>query len=126
MTKLNEIYKCNVCGNITEMLHTGSGSLVCCNQNMQNIEAGTSDASIEKHVPTIENNAGTYNIAVGSIAHPMTSDHHIEWIELSDGDNTIYRKNLKVGEEPKISFNYEGKNVKARTYCNLHGLWEKD
>ena len=125
MTKVGEIYKCEVCGNIVEVLHAGAGELVCCGQPMKNIVAGTTDGAAEKHVPVIEKVEGGYKVKVGSVAHPMTEAHYIEWIELiCNKCGKVQRKYLKPGEAPEAVFASDSDSVTAREYCNLHGLWE--
>jgi superoxide reductase len=116
-----EIYKCEVCGNIVEMVHGGKGELVCCNQPMKLFRENTVDASKEKHVPVIEETGDTLKVKVGSASHPMEEKHYIEWIEVLDGENTC-RRFLKPGEAPEAEFCRRGSV--ARAYCNLHGLWK--
>lgn len=123
MTKLNEIYRCNVCGNITEVIHAGIGELVCCNQPMELLKEKTEDVGIEKHLPVIEKTENGIRIKVGSVPHPMEENHYIEWIEvLSNG--RIYRKFLKPGDAPEAEFPVKDSNAKAREFCNVHGLWK--
>lgn len=125
MTKVGEIYKCEVCGNIVEVLHAGAGELVCCGQPMKNMVAGTTDGAAEKHVPVIEKVEGGYKVKVGSVAHPMTEAHYIEWIELiCNKCGKVQRKYLKPGEAPEAVFASDSDSITAREYCNLHGLWE--
>lgn len=125
MTKVGKIYKCEVCGNIVEVLHAGAGELVCCGQPMKNMVAGTTDGAAEKHVPVIEKVEGGYKVKVGSVAHPMTEAHYIEWIELiCNKCGKVQRKYLKPGEAPEAVFASDSDSVTAREYCNLHGLWE--
>ncbi len=125
MTKVGEIYKCEVCGNIVEVLHAGAGELVCCGQPMKNMVAGTTDGAAEKHVPVIEKVEGGYKVKVGSVAHPMTEAHYIEWIELiCNKCGKVQRKYLKPGDAPEAVFASDSDSVTAREYCNLHGLWE--
>jgi superoxide reductase len=124
MTQINEIYKCNICGNIVEVLHTGAGELVCCGQKMQLMKENTEDASEEKHIPEIEKTEKGFKIKIGSEEHPMIKEHYIEWIELIT-ENKIFRKNLKPGEKPEAEFETKEKEIKAREYCNIHGLWKK-
>ena len=123
MTKLNELYKCNLCGNIVEILHPGAGALVCCNERMALMVENTVDASKEKHVPVIEVGANTITVKVGSVAHPMEAAHYIEWIELI-ADGKVYRQQLQPGQAPEATFPVVAKQVTAREYCNLHGLWK--
>ncbi|MBU4316577.1 MAG: desulfoferrodoxin [Proteobacteria bacterium] len=124
MAQVNEIYKCMVCGNIVEVLHGGEGELTCCGQAMKLFVENTTDAAKEKHVPVIEKIAGGVKVSVGEVAHPMTPEHSIEWIEiLADGKS--YRQFLKPGDAPVAVFNIEASSITAREYCNLHGLWKK-
>ncbi len=123
MAQQLEIYKCNVCGNIVEVLHGGAGELVCCGQAMQLIEAGTVDAAKEKHVPVIEKTENGFKVKVGSVAHPMEEKHYIEWIELI-ADGKCYREFLKPGQTPEAEFCIQATNVTAKEYCNIHGLWK--
>ena len=122
MTQLNEVYKCNLCGNIVEILHPGAGALVCCNEKMALMVQNTVDASKEKHVPVIEIGANSITVKVGSVAHPMEAAHYIEWIELV-ADGKLYRQQLQPGQAPEATFPVIAKQVTAREYCNLHGLW---
>jgi len=123
MTQINQIYKCDICGNIVEVLHTGVGELVCCNQPMKLLTENTTDAAQEKHVPVIEKTATTVTVKVGSVLHPMETKHYIEFIELL-ADGRVYRKMLKPGDQPVATFEVSAQKVAAREYCNLHGLWK--
>ncbi|HQM35583.1 MAG TPA: desulfoferrodoxin [Candidatus Marinimicrobia bacterium] len=123
MTKRSQIYKCEICGNIVEVLHEGAGELVCCGKPMKLIVENTTDAAREKHVPVIEKIADGYKVSVGSVLHPMIDVHYIEWIEL-DADGQVFRKYLKPGDTPVAIFNVSAENVTAREYCNIHGLWK--
>lgn len=123
MTQLNQIYKCEVCGNIVEVVHTGKGQLVCCGQPMKLMVENTVDASKEKHVPVIEKSGNQVTVKVGSVAHPMEEKHYIEFIELM-ADGKVYRKFLKPGEAPEATFEVTAAQLTAREYCNLHGLWK--
>jgi len=122
MTELKQIYKCMVCGNIVEVLHAGKGKLVCCGKPMVLLEEKTEDVGHEKHVPVVEK-ADTVKVKVGSIPHPMESEHYIEWVEII-ADGKVYRQFLKPGEEPVAEFEIKADNVVARAYCNVHGLWK--
>ncbi|RKX84776.1 MAG: desulfoferrodoxin [Spirochaetes bacterium] len=123
MTKKLQIYKCEICGNIVEVLHSGKGELVCCGQPMKLFEEKTADSSTEKHVPVVKKEANGYRVTVGSTLHPMEEKHYIEWIELI-ADGTAYRQFLKPGEKPEVFFEVSAKDIKVREYCNIHGLWE--
>ena len=123
MTKKLQIYKCNVCGNIVEMLHEGAGELVCCGEPMELLDEKTADATTEKHVPVIEKIDGGYKVTVGSVPHPMEDKHYIEWIELL-ADGKAYRQFLEPGMKPEATFHVEASSVGAREHCNVHGLWK--
>ena len=123
MTEKLQIYKCEVCGNIVEMLHAGAGEMVCCGQPMKLYKENTTDAAKEKHVPVIEKTAAGIKVKVGSVAHPMEEKHYIEWIEVI-ADGKAYRKFLNPGEAPEATFELKAEKVTAREYCNLHGLWK--
>ena len=118
-----EIYKCNLCGNIVEVVHGGAGELVCCGQPMALIKENTVDAAKEKHVPVMEKTAEGILVKVGSVAHPMEEKHYIEWIELI-ADGKAYRQFLNPGEKPEALFTVKANQVTVREYCNLHGLWK--
>ena len=122
MTEKMQIYKCEVCGNIVEMIHTGKGKLVCCEQPMKLYEENSTDAAREKHVPVLEKTSNGYKVKVGSIAHPMEEEHYIEWIELTAGEYSS-RQFLKPGDSPEAVFCIDSDDVVARAYCNIHGLW---
>lgn len=117
------IYKCEVCGNIVEVLHAGIGDLTCCEQPMKLMQENTVDAAKEKHVPVIEKGAGGYLVKIGAVPHPMEEKHYIEWIELL-ADGKAYRQFLKPGDKPEAFFAVEATQVTAREYCNIHGLWK--
>jgi len=123
MAERLQIYKCEVCGNIVEVLHEGQGELVCCGEPMKLFVENTVDAAKEKHVPVVETTAEGFKVKVGSVAHPMEEKHYIEWIELI-ADGKIYRTFLKPGDEPEATFDIDAQQVTVREYCNVHGLWK--
>ena len=123
MTEKLQIYKCEVCGNIVEVLHTGAGQLVCCGKPMKLFVENTVDAAKEKHVPVIEKTSSGYKVKVGGVVHPMEEKHYIEWIELI-ADGKAYRQFLKPGDVPEATFDIQATQAIAREYCNLHGLWK--
>jgi superoxide reductase len=118
-----QVYKCNVCGNIVQLLHAGGGQLVCCGQPMELLTENTVDAAHEKHVPVIEKTGTGVKVKIGSVPHPMEEAHHIQWIELI-ADGRSYFKFLKPGDTPEAEFAIIAENISAREYCNLHGLWK--
>jgi len=123
MTEQKQIYKCEICGNIVEVLHPGVGQLVCCGVPMKLLEENTVDAATEKHVPVIEKTEKGVKVRVGSVEHPMEEKHYIEWIEVI-ADRKVYRKFLKPGDAPEAEFCIEAEGIVAREHCNLHGLWK--
>ena len=124
MTKKMEVYKCDICGNIVEMLHIGKGKLVCCGKPMKLMQEKTEDSSVEKHVPFIKKEDGKITVKVGeNTAHPMEEKHYIEWIELLV-DGKSYKQFLNPGDKPEAEFCVEGKEISAREYCSIHGLWK--
>jgi superoxide reductase len=123
MTTRFETYKCEVCGNMVEVVHASGGTLTCCNQPMTLQVENTIDAAKEKHVPVAALEGGALKVSVGSVAHPMEEKHFIEWIEVIDGDR-IFRQHLEPGGEPTAVFPIDTEEVVVREYCTLHGLWK--
>jgi superoxide reductase len=123
MTEMREVYKCVLCGNVVEVIHSGAGELVCCNQPMVLFEEKGQDQGTEKHLPVLEKVDGGVKIKVGDIPHPMAEEHYIEWIEIITGSR-IERKYLKAGDVPETFFQTEEDVIEVRSYCNLHGLWK--
>ncbi len=123
MSQLREVYKCDTCGNIVEIVHGGKGALVCCGAPMKQLKENTVDAALEKHVPVLSVNGTTATVKVGSVAHPMDPDHYIEFIELMTAAR-VYRAELSPGKAPEASFDIHGEVTGARAYCNKHGLWK--
>ncbi len=118
-----QVYRCEHCGNIVEVLHGGGAMVVCCDEPMVLQEENTVDAAQEKHVPAIEKIDGGFKVAVGEVAHPMEQKHYIEWIEIT-ADGVSYRKFLEPGDAPEAVFKIDAGSVTARAYCNLHGHWK--
>jgi len=123
MAERMQVYKCELCGNIVEVLHGGKGGLVCCGQPMKLMQEQTADSSVEKHVPVVEKTGDGIKVTVGSVPHPMEDDHHIEWVQVIAGGNA-YRIFLKPGGGPEGVFKTDVGDVQAREYCNKHGLWK--
>lgn len=123
MTERLEVYKCELCGNMVDVLHAGEGELVCCGQPMVCQKENTVDAAQEKHVPVIERIEGGVKVSVGSVAHPMEEKHYIEWVEII-ADGRSYRQFLNPGDTPEAVFKVDAGAISAREYCNLHGHWK--
>jgi len=124
MTEQLQVYKCQVCGNVVEVLDSGAGQLVCCDQPMELLDESTADTATEKHVPYIERTESGVKVRVGeNAAHPMEEKHFIQWIELLV-DGKVYREFLNPGDAPEAAFPIAGENISARELCNVHGLWK--
>lgn len=123
MTKRLQIYKCELCGNIVEVLHEGGGELICCGQPMKLQEEKTEEQGKEKHLPVIEKTDKGIRVKVGAVTHPMEENHYIEWIEVI-ADGSVYKKFLSPGDSPDADFFINPEKVEAREYCSIHGLWK--
>lgn len=123
MTKVRELYHCSICGNVVEVVNPGAPSLVCCGKPMDNLVAGSKDASLEKHVPVIERIGEGILIKVGSDPHPMEEKHFIRFIEVLTKDQVI-RAELSPNQAPEAFFDIKADDViEVREYCTVHGLW---
>ena len=122
-----KIYRCDKCGNVVAELHHGGGVLACCGQPMTLLEANTTDAAQEKHVPVVKVEGDKVTVSVGEVTHPMLEAHSILWIIL-ETEQGFQKKDLKPGQAPEAVFAVApgDKPVAAYEYCNLHGLWKKD
>ncbi len=119
------IYKCGKCGNIVQVLHGEKPPVTCCGKPMDRLVENAVDAAVEKHVPVVEKIDGGYKVIVGSVAHPMTQDHWIEWIEVASVDGSyVQRVMLTPASIPEVTFKCDADKVVALAYCNLHGLWK--
>lgn len=125
MAKQFEVYKCEKCGNVVEVLFSAGPTLECCGGPMKLMAEGTTDAAKEKHVPAIEKTANGFKVKVGAVAHPMEETHWIQWIELI-ADGRSYHKFLNPGDAPEAEFCIQANSVTAREYCNLHGHWKAE
>jgi superoxide reductase len=124
MAKKLGIYKCNLCGNIVEVMHEGQGELVCCGKPMELKQENVADGAKEKHVPVVLKTSNGYKVNVGEVDHPMTNEHYIEWIELIDENNNVLVHYLNPNDKPEATFCTDAKSVYARAYCNLHFLYK--
>jgi len=125
MTQRDQIYKCEICGNLVNVVHDADGILVCCGNEMKLLEPNTVDAAKEKHVPVIEKNSKTIKVSVGSMPHPMEAEHFIETISILT-DKRLYRAYLSPEDKPEAVFEIDGDIKTVRAYCNLHGLWKNE
>ena len=124
MAKQFEIYKCDLCGNVFEVITAGSGVTSCCGKEMKLLAENTVDASKEKHVPVVQKTPDGIMVNVGSVAHPMDPDHYIQWIEVLAPHGQAYMHLLKPGEKPQAAFPVKPDGLIVREYCNKHGVWK--
>ena len=118
------IAKCNVCGQMVEVINAGAGELVCCGEPMQELTGLTTDGSAEKHLPVAERVEGGVRIKIGSDPHPMKPEHWIDWVEVVTADN-VWRRELAPGDGPEAFFPLDMADLRmVRIHCNLHGLWK--
>ncbi|SRR3989344_1032157 len=124
MARINGIYKCEICGDVVEVVESHEGDLVCCGEEMKLMEEKTKEEGLEKHVPVVEVGGNKVKVKVGSVEHPMEEEHWIELIQLFKGNKLIFEKRLYPGEKPEAEFLVEDlTNIKAKELCNIHGLW---
>lgn len=123
MAEKLQVYKCELCGNIVEVLHGGAGTLVCCGEEMKLYAENTVDAAKEKHVPSLEITNSGIKVSVGSVLHPMDEKHYIEFVELVTEDRS-FTHFFKPGDTPVFTFEKVDGAFTVRAYCNLHGLWK--
>jgi superoxide reductase len=117
-------YRCEICGNMVGLMKKGGGQLVCCGKPMTELKANTTEASTEKHIPVAARKNGKIFVEVGSVLHPMTQEHYIEWIAIVS-ENGTERISLLPSDEPKAVF-CDKENAEVYVYCNLHGLWKSE
>ena len=121
-----KFFKCNICGNLVELITNGGGELVCCEEPMEELIPKTKDEGNEKHVPVFEKENGKVTVKVGSVPHPMEEKHYIEWIIVKHGDK-IERITLNHNDQPEgIFYNIEDDITEIYEYCNIHGLWKNE
>ena len=126
MPEVREIYKCQVCDNVVEILRGGAPALVCCGEDMVKLEAKTEDSGLEKHVPVVEETDNGILVKVGDVEHPMEDDHYIKDIEVLT-ENQVLRAELSPGEKPQAEFNVDKSEVTAvREFCTVHDLWKNE
>lgn len=123
MTKRNQIYKCEICGNVVEVVNEGAGELVCCGQPMRLLEAKSKEEGTEKHKPIIERDGDLVKVVVGKVEHPMEEKHFIEFIELVKDGRVLQTRHLSYTDRPVAYFRCEEEGIEARAFCNIHGLW---
>jgi superoxide reductase len=123
--EINQVYMCESCGAIVEVVHGSKLDPSCCDASMKLLAENGTDAAQEKHVPVIERITGGLKVSVGSVPHPMEEKHFIEWIELI-ADGISYKAFLSPGMAPTATFLVATARVAAREYCTVHGLWRAE
>jgi superoxide reductase len=124
MTQLRQLYRCNVCGNVVEVLNEGAPDLHCCGELMGELEAKTEDAGLEKHVPVMEETSSGVLVKVGSVEHPMEEKHYIKFIEVMTSGK-VARAELKPGDKPEAAFSFKKNEITGvREFCTVHMLWK--
>lgn len=124
MSKKYEVYSCEICNSMIEVINGGGGTLVCCNKPMTLVKENSVDAATEKHVPVVEKVEDGIIVKVGSVTHPMEEKHFIQWIEVITTEGEVLRKDLTPNESPEATFKINGEIESVREYCNIHGLWK--
>ena len=114
-----KFYQCEKCGTVIE------SKVALAIDGWKELVAGSTDAAQEKHVPVVTKKCKTVKVDVGSVAHPMTAEHLIEWVAL-ETEQGYQVKYLTAGSEPVCKFTLADgdKAVAVYAYCNLHGLWQ--
>ncbi|HBO17187.1 MAG: Desulfoferrodoxin [Candidatus Moranbacteria bacterium GW2011_GWE2_35_2-] len=126
VSEKNQIFRCNICGNIVETVNVGGAELVCCGQPMEFLVAKTEDQGMEKHIPVVEKIENGILVKIGEMAHPMQQQHYIQWIEILLKNGESCRKYLNHGDAPEAIFKIDESQIEGvREYCNVHGLWKK-
>ena len=126
MLERGQIFRCNTCGNMFELILVGGGSPICCGSDMELLSDDPKDVGAEKHIPIIEKTDSSVKVKVGKVPHPMEEKHYIAWIEIIT-DKETQRAFLKPGDAPEAEFMVEDiNNLKAKEYCIIHGLWRSD
>lgn len=118
-------FRCNICGNLIELINIGGGELVCCGEPMEELIPKTEDEGMEKHLPVVEQEGNQVTVKVGSIAHPMSEAHYIQWITIAY-NNKVQHAKLKYTDEPQATFiiDEDVSEIEVYEYCNIHGLWK--
>lgn len=117
------LFRCEICGNIVELINDGGGTLVCCGEEMVEIAISTEENTYEKHIPFVEKEGNEVTVQIGKTIHPMIDAHYIEWIAVVEEDR-IQKVILKPNDEPVAKFNVKSDNFIVYTYCNIHGFYQ--
>lgn len=128
MTNRLEFYKCNICGNLVQVILPGKGELVCCGEPMLLLDTKTQESETgEKHVPVFETKDNQTELKVGSVLHPMSEEHYIQFVQTVSEDGSCFiLKFFKPGDSPVMNISDFPSVKSAVAYCNIHGLWIGD
>ena len=122
-----KFFHCKHCGNLVGLIFNAGVQMICCGEPMEELVANTAEAAHEKHLPVYVREGNEIKVSVGSAPHPMTEEHHIEWVYIQTTRGG-QRKSLNIGEKPEMSFCVTDGDepIAVFAYCNLHGLWKTD
>jgi len=123
MSNKTKFFVCDKCGNVAGLFLNKGGALACCGERMRELAPNTVEASQEKHIPVVEKNGDRIKVKVGSVSHPMTEEHLIDFIYVGT-ENGGQHAMLKAGGAPEAEFSVDGKVTAVYAYCNLHGMWQ--
>ncbi len=119
-------YICKHCGNIIGKIKDAGVPMMCCGEVMPSLVPNTVEASVEKHLPVVSVDGNIVSVEVGSVTHPSTEEHYIEWIFVQT-EKGGQRKAFKPGDTPATKFAFvDDKPLAVYAYCNLHGLWKTE
>jgi superoxide reductase len=126
MSKIPKFYQCLTCGRIIEIINDSNSKLLCCNQPMTELIPNSSSGATEKHIPVIERDGDKVIVKVSSVAHPMTKEHYIQWVQIQT-ESGEQRHSFDYNDIPEVTFHVKAENViTVFAYCNLHGLWQNE
>ncbi|MBR2742695.1 MAG: desulfoferrodoxin [Clostridia bacterium] len=126
MANAQKFFICKKCGNFAGMIVSSGAPMICCGEKMTEVVPNTTEAAGEKHVPVAKLEGDILTVNVGSVDHPMTEEHLIEWVYVQT-ENGGQRRKLSAGAKPVAQFALNGdKPLAVFAYCNLHGLWKAD
>jgi superoxide reductase len=126
MLERGQIFRCNTCGNMFELIMVGGGTPTCCGSDLELLSDDPKDVGPEKHIPIIEKTGSGVKVKVGKVPHPMEEKHYIAWIEIIT-DKGTQRVYLKPGDLPEAEFMVDDiSNIKVKEYCIIHGLWRSE
>ena len=97
-----KFYICEHCGNIIGMVKDSGVPVVCCGQKMKEIVPGTTDASVEKHVPVFEVKENKVEENYDNYTYIPSQDSEIKSESNEDG-NVNEKKYIPAQTPVKVS-----------------------